>query len=120
MVAVWPAGLPQSPLLDGFREAKADGRRFSSTDTGPGKVFRKTSTKADGLNLSFLMTAAQRVTFETFYSTTLNEGALPFDFPDYRSAGTLLLRFRVSDSYNWTTPDAGVHYLVRLPLEVLP
>lgn len=118
MVAIWPGTLPQSPLLAGYQEQRGEGRRFSQTDTGPGKVFRKTSAYVRPLNINILMTTAQLETLEEFYQNDLDEGALPFELPNPRATGTILVRFK-ENGLSWDSPN-GLHFVVQMQLEIMP
>ena len=120
MPATWPATLPQDLRVEGFRQGLGERRRFSATDTGPGKVFGRTSAVADPLDGTMLMTAAQLADFEAFLLGTLDRAALPFTFPDPRSgSGTLLVRIRTDSMPEWAAIHGGL-FRVSLPLEVLP
>jgi len=119
MVSAWPVTLPPSMLIEGYQEQMGDGRRASSTDTGPGKVYRKTSAMPDAMGCSMLLTTAQLAIFRTFYKTTLLEGALPFNIGDPKTASTLLVRFRIGSTPAISTTD-GKNWLVTMPLDIMP
>ena len=120
MVATWPITLPQSPLVDNYSEGKGQGRRFSQTDTGPGKVFRKTSSAGRPLKCSFFMTNAQLSIFELFFRDDIDEGSLPFNLPNPRGAGSFLVRFKADAVPDWQSPNGGLHWYVKCELEILP
>lgn len=79
----WPATLPQTPPIDGVQIA---GPRNSFTrvemSAGPPQQ-RRTSTAAPRpATLTFThLTAAQIATFESFFETDLESGALSFTMP---------------------------------------
>lgn len=120
MVATWPVTLPQSPLVDNYSEGKGQNRRFSQTDTGPGKVYRKTSAAQRPLKCMFFMSNTQLTAFETFFRDDIDEGALPFNIPNPRGAGSFLVRFKADASPEWQSPDGGSNWYVSLELEILP
>lgn len=115
MVDVWPETLPQCPLR-GYQEAMGDGRLISQTDTGPGKMRRRSSTVPDTLTGTFKASGAQLATLRTFVKDTLDEASLPFNYPAPRGGDPLLVRFRDVPSWNEVGPDA---FVVGLSLEVL-
>lgn len=119
-MADWPSSLPQTPLIDGYSESKGEGRRMSKTDTGPGKVFRRSTAVSRAVNASMYMTADQLTDFDDFYENELDGGALPFFFPNVRDPLIpLLVRFRTDAVPEWSSPD-GTLWKVSIPLEILP
>jgi hypothetical protein len=74
----WPASLPQCPILDAFEEQPQPSDVSFSPEAGPSKIRRRATAKAWICALIFKMTNAQVNTFNLFYETTLEDGALPF------------------------------------------
>ena len=118
MPATWPDTLPQYLLLDGNREAMGDGRLRTQTDTGPGKVRRRSSAVSKPLSGNMIMTEAQLETLLTFVSTDLVGGSLPFTMPTSRGSDTWLVRF--ADALPAYVHLGGGNWSVALALEILP
>lgn len=119
MPATWPETLPHCPPLGGDSEQMADGRRVSSTDTGPGKVWRRSSAMARPLTITLRMSRDQLNDFEEFVHDDLADGSLPFQFPALRGEGEWLVRIRPGEMPSWSRVSGSV-YAVSLPLEILP
>lgn len=92
---VWPAGLPQVPLKQGFSKKPKKQVISSPVERGKRKIRRKTTGKISVIAAVYRMTQAQfDDIFEPFFDTTLGGGALPFDLPDPKGgAGTLAVTF---------------------------
>lgn len=76
--AAWPAGLPQCPILNGFKEQPQPSTTAFKPEIGPPKIRRRTTAKSWMTDMVYRMTNAQLLTFKTFYETTLEDGSLPF------------------------------------------
>lgn len=148
-VATWPSGLPQSPLINGFAEARGGNALRSEMEVGPAKTRRRGTTAAKPMQIPLIVTRAQSVVLDTFHDDDLTEGALPFLYPKPRRApggaggsgwfsggwfggtwfgggwfggsgiGTEMLLLRFTDAYQWTALGNGL-YSTSLPVEVLP
>lgn len=80
-VAVWPSTLPR-PMRDGFSAGLADVRRFTPDEAGMPKARARFSAGAAPLAYPMEVDRDGVATLETFYSTTLKRGTLPFLMPD--------------------------------------
>lgn len=118
MPDVWPASLPEGFTFESYNEGVGDGRLRSQTDTGPGKVRRRSSAMPRSLAGQMVMTGAQLETFISFVETTLANGVLPFAFKSQRGGASILVRFG-EELPSWQRHGAG-KYLVTLNLEILP
>lgn len=78
--ASWPATLPQCPILNAFSETPQPNVVSFKPEVGPPKQRRRSTAKAWITNVSYRMTNAQLLTFKTFFETTLEDGALPFNW----------------------------------------
>lgn len=107
----WPGTLPPSPLTDGWSQQLADNRYKFEPRQGRPMMRRKQTTRLDTQNVTFKLTAAQKVIFETFYETTLADGVLSFTFTDPPSGNTYSFQFIQDPEY--TTPDGGANYMMR-------
>ena len=78
-MAVWPALLPQCPLREGY-QATEGWAVIQAPVEGPQLTrLRYTATPRPRVASFYLDTNALRATWETFYYTTIAQGALPFD-----------------------------------------
>lgn len=117
-MATWPSTLPQLVLFDGYQESQDDIVIRSTVDVGPPKLRARYTVAPQMFNISLLLTAAQKATLKTFFSSTLTFGVLPFDWahPDLRSA--IELSFRgVPPVY---TPDGSRYWRVAFTLYEVP
>jgi len=90
-VPVWPSELPQRVLRDGYSEKLRDGRLFSRTQSGPGKVRRRYSSAVLPVSASTIVTYAQKSRLERFWIEETAYGSLPFIMPDQTHDGLPLL-----------------------------
>jgi hypothetical protein len=95
-----------------------DGRIRSATDTGPGKVRRRTTAMASPLQGRMLMTSAQVAILKTFVETDLFGGVGVFDFLDPVSRTTKQVRF--AETVPTWSHAGGDIFNVMLTLEILP
>lgn len=101
MPAAWPSSLPQRLNRDS-QLGMGEGRVTFSTDTGPGKMRRRSTAVAGRISGSMNMTAAQIETMRTFIRDDLGGGSLPFTFPPPRGIGDdLLVRFAIDGLPSW-------------------
>jgi len=73
----WPAGLPQSPLIEGFSDTPQDSVLRSPMD-GLVKQRNRFTAVVHDVTEMYLMTPVQLNTFEAFYAGTLGNGASEF------------------------------------------
>lgn len=119
MVDVWPVGLPQNVLVNGYSEAVGDGLLEYQPETGPSISRRRSTANPRPIAMSFELTSAQIATLRTFYETTLIGGSLPFSFPGITEAVTYLVKFQKSGIPKWTSLG-GDYYSVSMSVWVLP
>lgn len=81
----WPGSLPQKPLFDTWNESPADNLVRFQPDVGPEKRRRRTTRGRKVVSCQFLMTGAEVAVLDTFYETTLQDGALAFDWDHPRT-----------------------------------
>lgn len=75
---VWPASLPQEPLLAGEQQDLGEQVIRTPMDVGPDKVRSRTTAGVDTFSIGLWLDADQYVAFLTFYRTSINGGALAF------------------------------------------
>lgn len=110
-MTAWPGTLPQGPLGDGWSQQLANNKyEFKPRQGRP--LSRLASTQnLDEQEVSFLFTAAQKATFETFYKTTISWGVSSFNWVDPTNNTTY--EFQITSQIQYSTPDAGLHYVMR-------
>lgn len=113
----WPVTLPTAPLNDGFRETIPVTAVRTEMDAGPAKIRRRTTAGVRRLALSYLLTASQVDTLESFVSGDIAGGALSFTFPHPRTDSLLNCRFARLPEH--ATLNGGF-FKTSFELEVLP
>ena len=92
-MAVYPASLPQYPSLRGFIDERQPGSIRSNMDTGAPKTRKRFTAVVRKLTWPTLLNGTERVTFDTFFITTINEGASSFTIPDPVDDETITVKF---------------------------
>ncbi len=122
-MAVWPASLPQKPLIAGYGRSGKSVLIRSPMDSGPAKVRKRTNAGVQPLSLSFRMTTAQLEDFEEWFSGDLGEGAFSFTLPNPEaSSGTITVRMTGgagAPPYD-ILPSVPGHWSVSFTAEVMP
>lgn len=139
-VPSWPTELPQRVLRDGYSEKLRDGRMFSRTQSGPGKVRRRYSSAVLPVAAAIIVTYAQKARLERFWTEETAYGSLPFIMPDQTHDGLPLLDggglpildgggLPILVTANWLARFAqeapqitpwGLQFMAAFQLEVLP
>jgi len=115
---VWPASLPQEPLLQGFGEQVPNTVIRSQMEAGPSKVRRRFTAGVRNIDCQMRLTADQLETLDAFFMTTIAGGALSFDWKHPRNGTAVTFRFIEPPSYS---PVArGTVWHASLRLEILP
>lgn len=117
MAIVWPASLPQTPLMS-YSKQLAETRIRTETETGPAKVRRRYTAGVLRYNgIAFLLTTAQKATLETFFDTTTAGGSLPWEWQLPDTGATREFRFLEPPTFTQLNHQA---YRCTMALEVLP
>jgi hypothetical protein len=118
-MAVWPVTLPQSVSWQGYARRIQDTRIRTTVESGPPKVRSRFRARVDQQDIPVVyFTKAQWVLLDTFYTTTLAQGVLPFDWIDPITGATVSFRFVKPPQFGQMLgPDT---IPVTLQLEVLP
>lgn len=116
---VWPPGLPQLALIDGYDETLADTLIHTQMEAGVDKVRRRFSAAAAPITLAFTMSADQTVIMETFYYDTLQGGALRFDYTHPRTGATRAWRFKEPPNMK-PRREGGDGWTATIKLELMP
>lgn len=118
MTDAWPGGLPQSPLLQGYSESPPDVALRTPMDGGVAKLRRRFTAATRPLQWAMICTKAQVATLDTFYSTTLVGGTLPFTFDHPRTTDNEEFRFIAPPVY--VVIGSEDEWRVSVSLEQLP
>lgn len=117
---VWPLTLPQRPLSSGYSEKPGSNILRTPMDAGPAKM-RRRGTRPDTITCTYLLTAAQIATLETFCETTI-QGTARFGWPHPRTTSAVEARL-VPDgegSLYSLAPVSRDSWLMTANFEVLP
>jgi hypothetical protein len=113
-MADWPSTLPQSPLLEGFRDTPQDSVMRSEFD-GYTKQRNRFTAVLNNVTERYYMTSTQYATFVNFYENTLSNGSEEFIKPDPV--------LNVSKPYRFVEPydseRVGLDWIVTVTLEKL-
>ena len=96
----YPASLPQNPLVEGFNDTRQKAALRSDMDTGAPKRRKRFTAAIRPLKFPTILNGTQRVTFDTFYKTTLGEGSLSFTIPDPVDGNTITVFFVAPPKFN--------------------
>jgi hypothetical protein len=115
----WPNTVPYSPVMASYQEQKQSQVLRSDMDTGAAKTRRRFTAAVVTVQVEWLWTETQFATFEAFFETDLEGGALPFDGVHPRTGAAAKIRF--VDPY---TPQYSGYpqtpWKVLAKLEILP
>ncbi len=118
----WPASLPQNPLI-GMTGGDDDAVLRTSMDTGPATRRNRFTAITQSVSFPMVLTGTQRVTFETFYRTTLSHGALSFDWDDPVDDATVSMAFKSPPKWSVVVGDdtpADRVWRATFEMEILP
>ena len=115
----WPAGLPQDFFVGLSQQRRSAVEQFTN-DAGPSSRRRYVSGVGKDVEDTIVLTAAQKVIFDTFFQTTLLEGSLEFDWIDNESGNPASYRFNSPPRVQQLYTPTGFYYRVELSLEQMP
>ena len=90
---VWPAGLPQRPMVGGYQERFSETVLRTAMDAGAAKTRRRFTSAPRQFELTFRVTALQADLLQTFFETTTAGGSLPFSWVNPRDGSAGEFRF---------------------------
>lgn len=118
----WPATLPQLPFA-GVTTQDKDSVLRTPMDSGPPSRRNRFTTHMQAVAYPMVLDGDEKVIFDTFYRTTLSNGALAFDWIDLVDDATISLAFTAPPAWaligNASDP-ADRHWSAVLSLEVQP
>jgi hypothetical protein len=115
-VPLWPSELPTSPLVNGYNRSLTDTRLRTSNQSGAEKVRNRYTAAVENIMEPYVLTVEQKEALETFYKSTLKNGALRFVKKEPESGNDREYRFVNPLSF----VKAGPYYTTTLSLEIMP
>jgi hypothetical protein len=112
-MATWPVSLPSYFMQGGYSEMLPKNIIKTKMEIGPPKMRRRSTTGPRPISGQLHMDAAQVVTFETFFESTLLSGSLRFDWVNPRTRTAKEFRFVDPPTY----AAMGQDFVVSLKLE---
>ena len=114
-MATWP--LSGYVLVDGYSEKPPDNTLRTEMGTGPPKARRRSTAAPRPFKLRKYVTTSEIAILDTFYTDTLYDGALQFDWQHPRTLSACSFRFTEQPSYEAL---GGTSWIVSLSLELMP
>ena len=117
-MSAWPSTLP-APRFDGYEVAPVQAFERTDMESGPARQRAIFTDVPENISLTVRLTAAEMVTFRTFWLATIHNGADVFtcDKIDV-GAGFATYNVRATASYR-ARPLPGMNWDVSFPVEVL-
>ena len=92
-MAIWPVGLPQKFLQQGYTEQDAPQVISVTYDVGEPQTRPRSQYRGRKISGSMRMTATELATFNTFFNVTTISGTQPFEFSDPLTGLTINVKF---------------------------
>lgn len=121
----WPSDIPQLYQKGSFSLVPQGNILRTDMSSGPAKVRRLFTAVPNDYSGSMIFDAAQLVTFQTFFDTTIASGSLTFNFPNPFDFGatTVEVRFKIDTKaapYTLTPDGDTLDWDIDLSLESIP
>jgi len=114
---IWPAGLPQRPLVDGYSNSFGNGAARTDMDSGPPKIRKRFTATAEPLRLVFRLTRLQVATLRAFFKDDCAYGAVPFSFVEPVLGASVRVAFSKPPAI---VPRSAIRFDATLELDWLP
>ena len=118
--AVYPPSLPQSQQLGTEVFLLGSPSIRTPTDGGPAITRPRYTSAPEGMSTPVTFTQAQKITFDGFYTTTINMGADPFEWEDPVTDAIRVCRFLAKPRFSQSSGAKGRIYTSSFELELLP
>ena len=105
-MAAYPASLPQAPIDGGFVDERQSATIRSAMETGAPKTRKMFTAAVRTWKWTTILDGTQRATFDTFFITTINEGADTFTMTDPVD-GTTSQTVRFKTPPSWSVIQGG-------------
>lgn len=112
----WLLTLPQSPLINGYTSNRVPNQTNFQTDVGPAKTRRRSTAVPIMVKENYVLTTAQKISLENFYSVALKDGSDAFVKPNPETGTTSVYKFVNPPVFN----TAGIYWTTTLELEIQP
>jgi len=99
----WPDGLPITLLMEGLAAKRNSNVVRTQMDAGPNKTRRRYTAATKTFTGKMFLDAAQRTELERFYSVSLADGVLRFNFTDPQTLESG--EFRFTEDYTENSVD---------------
>ena len=116
-MATWPLGLPQKFDEDSFKLTFAGNLERTQVSHGPPKTRMIGTAGVILVSGKMEIVTSQYTTFETFFTSTINWGADPFDWNHPIDGSSVQYQFVVEPTI---IPAGGVNWVLDMALEILP
>lgn len=119
---VWPAGLPQRPLLASLRESFPAIAIRSQPDSGPPKARRRFTAGVRPWHVELSLSRDQVALLDEFHQSTTAGGSLPFEWVHFRTLAPAMMMFAGEPSADprRTIGDGGEPWHVSFDVLMLP
>ena len=120
-LSIWPALLPQIPLLPQGSQAPFQAPIETEMEVGPPRAGGAATATWTAVTFAYCMTAAQFAIYEVFVRDTLKHGSARFMIPAWRPGAYAPLPQKIAriagGQPSWK--PTGSHVIVTLPLSIL-
>ncbi len=120
---IWPAGLPQAPLVRGHNQKDESRTQRTKMDVGPAKLRPRATAWVELMAIELVLTRAQVALLKTFFRDTSKAGSLAFDWKHPETAAAVEMRFTDEPTFSPRAPRqaaAAEYWTVSFGVEVLP
>lgn len=118
---VWPASLPQIPLVPGGSNSPYQAPAETEMEDGPPRSRETATATWSAISYVYVLSAVQFSVFEAFARDTLAKGSARFMIPRWRPGASAPLPLRQAripgGVYSWR--PSGPRVIVTLPLSIL-
>jgi hypothetical protein len=116
---IWPATLPQQPLVRDFRATEPVLTVRATMDNGPAKVRQRFTAGVTGITCHYIMTPSQIQDLRAFYNGPAGGGAVLWAWPGPPPYGTEQ-PVRFVNPPQWSPIDSGQVYDAQIEIEIIP
>jgi hypothetical protein len=117
--AAWPTGtVPHEPEQTSYSEQIESNLASFKPDVGASSMWRRGTLPGTTIQCDILMVGTELAAFETFFRTTLGDGALPFTWTNPRYGVSKRYQFAPDQPPRWDSIGFDL-YRVRLTMNKL-
>lgn len=78
---IWPLTLPQTPVINGYKEQMPSNLIRSDAEYGPAKVRKRGGARPVTVNASYILSTEEAEILDAFVYNSIGGGAICFDWP---------------------------------------